>query len=502
MDARSRSYGRSPRRRSRRHDVAVVFIHGIGVQQPGEALAAGMDALVGAGARVIAAWGREPDSPRTLHIPAQGGQVTRVACFDGWWDDVVQGADDPPRPLRVWWWAFLVLPYLMTHASSVAMMASYVRHGHPEPESGSLRSFARWAIAALQSGYWRMCVVLPLTLGALLLILPIAVGSAALVRLGLVQPSKSRMVRLLSAVVGDAWAYADSPARDEVLDRLECTINEARRSARRVCIVAHSQGAALSRLVCERTDVDTLVTVGSGVQLLGAARRRRLGRVAYGWLMLATYGLIVAYLARAFVRSTVDLLAGFSHLSHLLLAGVVMEDQPGRQVEALNNANHYWSSVLWSQATDNVSIAGMVAGVSGVIAMLFLRPDGASPDWGGSPRTKTWIDIASIYDPVSVGGQALEDAAHVVRVVNARRHLEVLREHVSYFKNPDVARTLVHVVRGEPVSQLPEPRADPLRIYTLSWLWLLPVTATLIYLDAWPGLIVQSGASMAAWLSA
>ena len=330
-----------------------------------------------------------------------------------------------------------------------------------------------------QSAYWRGAVVAPLLVLALLL-----PGGLWLIGESIwthVTRRQGPLTRLLTVILGDAWAYSDPRICGDVLDHLAERVAFASSRANRVVVVGHSQGAALSRLLTGACSFDALVTVGSGANYLGAARRRRIGRVLYGWTLTISYGVFLSLVLHLGVTTIAsDIAEGVHHLRAVwdaTLPAFSGNPQPDLLSDAVSD--DHWLPL--ASAFDPLARLGLAMVVLGVVATRLIRVDEPSPDWG-QPLVDHWVDIASIYDPVCVGGAGGAEADVTVAVVNTHHTYGVLKEHTEYFENPDVGDAIRRTIVEAPLESRHVDPTDRLYLLRWSWAWGLLPTLALAYL--------------------
>lgn len=252
-----------------------------------------------------------------------------------------------------------------------------------------------------------------------------------------------------------------------MLRHLQNVVQAAKGNARRVVVVGHSQGGALARALCvNNNSVDALMTVGSGAHLLAATRASRWRHIIVSWAAIPLYPLFVGWV--------------YLTVIHLLAQIWRSLDDPSAVFFSGENAR-LWA--LW------LLLYGLVW------LRLWLGSRGGPrevPEEVGVPQVDTWIDVSSVYDPVCVGGASLDEAAIPVAVVNTKRLRELLSEHVQYFTNPAVGRTLLSVMTP-PAQRRIEPshslwaETDPHVAFSWFWLWGAPLSiwGSWIVCSAW-----------------
>lgn len=428
-------------------DAAVVFVHGIGVQAPGGMLQQGLQALklvdpTGVGDATTEVAGRRAVVWRSNQ--PQRHQL-RILAVDGHWDDLVD-FHSTRDAWSIWGWTIAAAPWIMLGASGLAATGALVR-GAVEPRwwRGDLPIRFKTVLAM-----WLSLVVRTFIVGPMLL-LAMLIGTLVLCAesvLGRAKPGTSVVVAITLRFIGDARAFVDPERREQLIVELTRVAEEAAQRAPTVVLVGHSQGGALSRLVTDRVPTCRyLVTVGSGANLLSLTAGAGKRHFIYGWATLVGYpALVIAMVSAILVE------AGMT----MRLAWKMTSWEPITFGEALRLAG--------------ISLLSLLPFIALLAVALWLRR-GAGEPTALTPTVDLWVDISSIYDPVCSGGASLEAAAIGVSVVNRRRARDLLREHDSYFSNPDVGATIDYVIYGDTD---PRPSPDPHRLLMRAWLLGVP----------------------------
>lgn len=424
---------------SAKADVAIIFVHGIGTQREGEMLAAG----VGCFRLALPSDAMIEDAP-----PVAGRRATRVVweepgagrrtalCIDGWWDDLV---DSPlGRPWATLLWLTIVAPAI--HAASVMFGISAAASNQPKRGAAVARQVLGFVARALVAGPF---LVLASVGVALCLALELAAARIA--------GRPRRLAGMLSGVAGDAWAYSRGADRDAALARLERTCSDAARRSRRVVVVGHSQGGALSRAVCRsKRDV---VTVGSGANLLAIARTAHPIALGWSWLALTTVPLLLI----GAVAAQWEALQPAFDLQRDYWRTVFSSD--GASTTDITTFLHDFSGAMADASwTPGDTVVALLAGVAVAVglAVAFVTRASGTPDEWATPSAR-WVDVMSPWDPVCVGGTLSDPAGEQLVVINASRIRELLREHTAYFENPAVAQVIADVACGRPLTSVADP---------------------------------------------
>ena len=397
-------------------DLGILFVHGIGDQPQGSTLvefgtplvewlaerAAARRGTVLVGEAQLAPG--DPGTPAYADVTiAADGESRRWLMAESWWAasfGVVRFSDLAR-------WATAVVPWTFGSHFGVRLVRAW-----RAPRNGNQNAWlGRLAAAALS------------LLAGLVLSLVMLVALAGLLVLGLIpwERLRSAIARYqlrLAASVGDSYVLVTRPIEAAaILTRFRHNLRWLEQRCRRVAIVAHSQGGAVScRGLLDAPDGGPrlLVTFGSGLRKLEeleALRARptfgRSGLLAAAGLALAGLAMLGLYLAVArFVRG----LAGWDSLvTWIVGAGV-------------------GATLVISGVRDFVE-ASEPTGLRDLCARV-------------AARVATWVDLHASADPVCNG--PLHDDARLppdsIPVVNAG---SLLRDHTSYWRSHDDFVTIV-----------------------------------------------------------
>jgi hypothetical protein len=271
------------------YELGILYVHGIGQQVRGETL----NRFGGAVAEWLSRQDMDGDlrsplpamlDPEPLVHPAMptSGSADAPPCAEinwkrgdqrwliaeSWW----QGDVAPPKFRRLALWSIPKLP-----AIAVDFFVGYTR-----------RALKTYNLASLLIAAALLVLAPLLALGVVVLVLLLlALDFVPVIR------SRVRTFTLGAAqTLGDSYLLLREPVQGAVMiGRLERDLDWLAANSQRVVIVAHSQGAALSHLVCQRLPernpmvarrVAALITVGSAlwrlrnIEVMGRSMRLRL----------------------------------------------------------------------------------------------------------------------------------------------------------------------------------------------------------------------------------
>ena len=294
-------------------DVAVVVVHGIGQQQRGETLLEWCEPIIrradylsrhsgGSGATLMSAdvLTAEATGVRaTISLP--NGRARSIIFTEANWSSAFLA----PRPNEVAGWVMkyslragwrfgrhLLRTALGTWIASSRRLVKPTVVRVPSDDGGTLH-------VVRHQSYWLLMIEsLGFYLSVVLSAFATLIGGISLVLIGWILPILATIIvfllfilvrapivgkwfrpaaGLLVNFIGDATAWTSEPVRAAaILSTVRGAIRRARESAKRVVVVAHSQGAAVSIYAAlqgtgaER--VDHLVTVGGATSLLSEVK--------------------------------------------------------------------------------------------------------------------------------------------------------------------------------------------------------------------------------------
>lgn len=426
--ARRTAPEKDPGQRSRRPDLGVLFVHGIGNQREGDTVASWGDALIswlrdwlehGSGekpepgslrvmergpvqvtdARLQAEPGSlgPPYVDVELDLPGPGSgdeaehQTWRLA--EAWWAE----AFHPPRFSDLAFWGFAVLPWALV-AHFVTRLEGAWRWGR----SG------RATVARVAGLTWRIFVEVLLVIMAILLSPVLA--SLVLVMLLLaalpVRPLRQAaagLQRMLSLTVGDSYVLLGSPSRAaSIISRVEENL-QAMTDCRALAVVAHSQGAVVAYEALKRTrprNLRKFVTFGSGHTKLVALKRLQRSK-ANRLVWLAPLGLLA--------------------LMSFAWYGI-------GQIRAGDSDSVFTLIFL--------AVFALVMVTSGLLATRTLyEPTREDLDVGAK---EGWLDLYATHDPVPNGPLfGIREKRDDVNSCPVQNAASVLFDHTSYWRNRD-----------------------------------------------------------------
>jgi len=450
-------------------DWAIIFVHGIGQQEPGSTLARfGYPLVEYARANSGSACGLDT-AQDAWHLTLADGRSAR-----GWvllelhWDDLVT----PPSYRQLLRWMVLVVPWIL---HSDALQGSRRRPAPKREKRSWWSTILRWWLYGMS--LWSTKLMWTFLRGMALLFAGVVAQLVLTVVgvLGLIPvlrgPARWAQ-RALIGSVGDSFAYLyDEATWTRIERRLVDTVQSVNPRVHRIAVVTHSQGTAVMHraLAGGRMPdrVDIWVSLGSGLQKLAGLRAAKTRALAF-WAVLRGVAL-------AFV------------LASMPFWGTVPDPETGEET-----ATDLTAFAL------TVAVAILVAPIRSVRRVqresvrLLREPLGH--------YHLRWLDLYTRHDPVPGGpipgtsGNADEQPVASVEVYNEG---SFLRDHSAYFENPEhvVARVydLLEPQRTlDPfvASQLVERRARRVRLRRVLGLLVvgtaLAVAAPVVRAAPWP----------------
>jgi len=443
-------------REQRARALGVVFVHGIGGQGQGRTLSLWGDALVAwlekhpALSHVslrntrVRPLGDEP-AHAYLELSIDQGAKQSWLLTEGWW----QGQLTAPSYAELIAWSTKVLPTaLFTHMSGIV---------------GRMRA-GRSGTGALERGVFLATVLglgvpLVLMLAPLLVIVALALLVIGLIPVAGLRSGVLRVQRVMTGAVGDSMMFVASPTyAAAMMSQVLASVDFLRSSGcAHVVVVAHSQGAAIAVEALSQTHgprVDTLITVGSGINKLDTVRRTA-RRPLLNWL---PQGLLLAVLLLSW-RVLTDLRAGTT--SPLELAGYSVGLLGAFLTVALlaDGLERYFPQ-LADKATGVLGLAPgimlfalpdpvqwflftlLAVGVTLLVVASQLKQDEVEVAPALSDRVAQWVDLYARSDPVPNGPTRTGRVAWP-RSIEVHNLDSVWRDHTYYARAHDDAMTAI-----------------------------------------------------------
>lgn len=435
---------------TKKPELGVLFVHGIGEQRQGETLVQFADPLSswvvrwlshGAlaepgsghadddGHVVVSGTQLEPtnDAPaRTVMVVNAGpneqlGGRTEWLLAESWWAQTFR----PPKTTTVILWLFVVLPYLLLEHTYVPLSRSF------RTWRSSRTHDWRYALAAVRTVGFALFFVASLPIAAVaevfvsLLLVPLLIPVPALRDF-----AKNAVVKLANTL-GDCFVLTSSTVQfDAMVRQVAHDLAWLKSQAGAVAVVAHSQGTAIAheaiREYGSREKLSLFATVGQGLAKLHRVRtlRRTHKTAGFGlaWLGLVGVYLVMALTARvvlSFARGEVSWV-----VTALWVGGIVAVAMPYALFRRFMR-----DTVREEQA--------------------LLFPPGSRP--------AEWVNYYASLDPVS-NGPLFSEPRPEVDEVEVWNHASMLTDHTSYTKSPDdflalLAMKLFSKIGGAPPAE-------------------------------------------------
>jgi hypothetical protein len=378
-----------------RHALGVLFVHGIGEQPRG-------DTLVGFGEPLI----------RSLRQWVEGREIGTAAISESKLSEAQLGADEPAhavleftlgdRPRHTWllaesWWADeFRRPPFMKLAGWLLTIGPWAIISHA----------SRWLRHApkVQRPYQLLKIILAVPLSVLMQLVVAAMAVLAWLPIPVLRRLISGVLLRITGTLGDSYVLLENPVQKAAaIDALHCNVEWLADRCDAVAVVAHSQGAAIARLMLadrRPPKVALLVTFGSGVAKLtelGSLSTERLARVVR--TMLAVSLVVIALFPRA--RSLVmdEDLRSLVWTFYLIMPLTIVATAV---------------TLVWKEITDWPERA----------AALSLAP-------------LDWIDYWATSDPVPNGPLVPGGKVDTLQQVKLTNRISWLTDHSGYWDNRD-----------------------------------------------------------------
>lgn len=544
---------------STQHDLGVLFVHGIGSPRYADTLLSCGEPFLatltqwaeGAGepawrisprAAVLRPPASSEDDPAWSSVDfvdAEDRQIKSWLLAESWWST----AFAPPSYGRLASWTSQIAPWAVAFwarrqfGSALTSMTVGVVRDYERLKAGQWGPLAR--LIAVGLSYWRIIKLLVRVLLFLLalLLIPFLIAIVLLLLLiGLLPiPQLRSFIRnvqsRLTNSIGDSFVLVSSPMQAAAIKtRVEQSLLWLTERAKRVVVVAHSQGAAIAHRVIRNLPVNKhprlFVSLGSGLKQLteiehvqGSGRRwyplvPSVGLVLLTLSMPAIYRIAVGAPG---VETTVGRLTLWAYMAVLgmLLAQVISQKEHPLGVFSFQLI----VAVLVPIAAfaPGERFAGWVA-FSGLALLVFgigrFDPTGISEAELSLPDEIRWLDYYSTHDPVP-NGALLDDPLdhYMLESFEVYNRASVLSDHVVYWANPEgfVLPAALAVAEASELADASTDADDPARVqvghyrrrWRVRWLtWLRSIVFAswigLAYVG-WDDQLLQVGESAWEW---
>jgi len=258
-----------------KHQLGILFVHGIGTQPAGDTITRWGDVLVktitqatkGSVAATVERAGKDlegGDGERTearLRLE-HAGKADHWLLSEGWWAESFLA----PTYFELVSWSLRALPWALT--SHIAQRYWLAKSGHTP----------KWFAATLAL----VKLFLGLLFAPVLVLALVAVAVVGLLPLPAVRGALLSAQRVFTATVGDSLVFVESPVRAALIKtRILEGLEGLQQRCDRTVVVAHSQGAAVALEALggiagvnepPARQPDTLITFGAGTNPLSILR--------------------------------------------------------------------------------------------------------------------------------------------------------------------------------------------------------------------------------------
>lgn len=404
----------SPRRNPKRHDVGILVVHGIGQQKKGDEVARASAAIYkfadGPAGRALlgcdtsAVHEKIPcvriqatdlqGSPSHCELEVSEGKHlqdrSRWIVAESWWAE----AYTSPSVRQTLKWLCFLAPVLVTSRAAESLIYSWRYWWHAP--------LSYWRV--LWAALW-LFFSFPVTV-VLIVVVSLLVLVRVLIPFSWLNDALGRAQVIITGFIGDSMLFVADPVRQAaMLSVVERDLEWLSQRCKKIVIVAHSQGAAITVEALKHRPfaVEHLITLGAGVGQLTWIQRlaswRRVGLFVQCTLAsFITFGL--PFMAIAIYR---DQLSEASFIWVLGLPMIMLYSMPTVFRAIFSEVRPAYSLAV---ASENKAL----------------------------PGTKRWQDLWGTADPVSGGPSTwmLYPESESRAVWN---HGNVLRDHSSYLTN-------------------------------------------------------------------
>ncbi|MEM7081394.1 MAG: hypothetical protein AAF465_01485 [Pseudomonadota bacterium] len=385
-------------------DIGILVVHGIGIQKAGESLEAAGNAII----RCLANYGVDvslltskpkgtTDEPPSLDIAVLGKHWAFAECH--WAESFLE-----PKYAQLTNWSLMALPSV-----AVRHFGRFIRRALKRPTLGQKIVSAIPATLA----YLAMAAALPFICLSLMVV-------NLLSFLPIIGPVARGLRNILIRIAGDALVFTDNPVQEAAILGVfrERLLWLAERVSGPIVVLAHSQGAAVSRLGLYQWDEPALrkrlhlYTYGSGLVKLTHVRGGAHASWWYPWL---------ATLATGFIATGATLLWTTTNLASLLVCAL------GFALLVIALRAHSEDSRLES----------------------YLDPSQMFTD--NPQQSFRWTDTYASHDPVP-GGAMFDRKIDYLASFEVTNRRSTVFDHTSYWLNRDefvtrVTNTLLREAR-------------------------------------------------------
>lgn len=433
----------SRRRGSRdEHDLGIVLVHGIGDSIPGATLAkmgepivtwisqsltarsAGAESISDIECRGCGIPGMHRHLRVTLRVISGRLVQRRWLITECYWRDLVADAN----PEEFWRWLRFAAPLLPLWQTGTSAWAG-----------ASKRATSRWKWSPLSwyayacNTFWSFTIRPAI---AYILLLTVAPISALLLPLS-AAGRRGRALKYVLAPLVDVYSFAAEPSCSQrIRDRWWSTYKATSHRCRRVVVIGHSQGGALSHAAMREHGVApaAFIGLGSGLGPLRPAAGYRPGRLSparmiwhfllgmtgYAMGAQAAFSLmaLMAWLLSLLALALIACVAGTAlFLIDSILQGPTRAYQLVLKASTLHHTPSQLALIFFVHAAEYINRALVFAVIAACILLLvprYLRPSRRARREFEVPQLakSRWYEFSSPFDPVSIGAATNTFATH------------------------------------------------------------------------------------------
>ncbi len=323
-------------------DIGVLLVHGIGSSKQGDTLAKWAKAILDCfrgiddDAKII---GLESELKansdqafiRSKILPNNNLRPFCLRISEAWWAE----AFTPPAFNKILGWSFLAIPWIAVSHFDDRFRRAGIGFDNAWKEllaNFSFKTAGNLLINMLNTILEMVWLFFGLLLAPVLLAAFIIVAILGIIPLRSVREFAAGILRILTGTLGDSYVFVENVViRQAVTDRIVSELYELADTTKKLFIIAHSQGAAVTHYALKNVSVrddkiaraikkhgvQRLLTFGSGLRKLRSLQRIRSGK----WLPH-----ILAMITMAFATAAAIVMV----YSGISLSKGVLSTPPGR----------------------------------------------------------------------------------------------------------------------------------------------------------------------------
>ncbi|MCL2595110.1 MAG: alpha/beta hydrolase [Promicromonosporaceae bacterium] len=419
-------------------EVGILVVHGIGEPEAGATLAGVVNTV-------------------RLAADLEGGVLSKANVADG--DDTTSSTFNlkrdgltlhfeeanwvsslTHRSSWVVWMRLLGVVPVLPLLAAVSWSRRYESH-HPEEEEASSEHVLSVLIAPFKEFtphitvlFASLALFFPLLVACLIMLLiypllKIVAGGSSFV---------SRIDVLLVKYFGNVLGYVGDADGDVIVSEICERIREMRNKHGRVVVVAHSQGADISRRALLRVpEVDGFISVASGESQLGLLRTIEMTRwlIVFLWFFATATPVYVAWIASLMISDVRFFIGSF--------VSIVRDHDLLQWPDMLMQLTY---SMLWDWGTWGQLLVACLAAV--IMMFVLSRAVRRPPDVERWPDCPT-VFVRSAFDPVSFGVGLAHQSVVTIPRGSLCEVLDLSEHRKRFWETPHAGAAIVMLADGE-----------------------------------------------------